>query len=79
MFLAGLFGRNGYYSYLCSVFFIVLDLRLTISEYSGTPFFLPFSKLLGVFLHLKNECFHSFYSYRGVVHQIIMPKSNDFD
>ena len=42
MFLAGLFGWNGYYSYLCSVFFIVLDLRLTISEYSGTPFFFAF-------------------------------------
>ena len=25
--------------YLCNVFFIVLDLRLTRSEYSGTPFF----------------------------------------
>ena len=25
--------------YLCTVFFIVLDLRLTRLEYSGTPFF----------------------------------------
>ena len=27
-------------SYLCIVFFIVLDLRLTRLEYSGTPFFI---------------------------------------
>jgi len=29
-------------SYICNVFFIVLDLRLTILEYSGTPFFMPY-------------------------------------
>ena len=28
--------------YLCSVFFIVLDLRLTRLEYGGTPFFIVF-------------------------------------
>ena len=38
------------YSYLCNVFFIVLDLRLTKVEYSGTPFFMPF--LIG-FLRLR--------------------------
>ena len=30
--------------YLCIVFFIVLDLRLTRLGYSGIPFFLPFSQ-----------------------------------
>ena len=29
--------------YLCNVFFIVLDLRLTRLGYSGIPFFLPFT------------------------------------
>ena len=33
---------NLIYFYFCSVFFIVLDLRLTKVEYSGTPFFMPF-------------------------------------
>ena len=27
--------------YLCNVFFIVLDLRLTRLEYGGTPFLCP--------------------------------------
>ena len=27
------------YSYLCNVFFIVLDLRLTRLDYGGSPFF----------------------------------------
>ena len=30
------------YTYICNVFFIVLDLRLTRSGYRGIPFFLPF-------------------------------------
>ena len=33
-------------SYICNVFFIVLDLRLTILEYSGTPFFMLYAVLL---------------------------------
>ncbi len=33
-------------SYLCNVFFIVLDLRLTRLVYGGTPFF--FALFLGV-------------------------------
>ena len=32
------FGQYGKSQYLCTVFFIVLDLRLTRLEYSGTPF-----------------------------------------
>ncbi len=32
------FARSGKSQYLCTVFFIVLDLRLTRLEYSGTPF-----------------------------------------
>ena len=31
-------------SYLCNVFFIVLDLRLTRLGYSGIPFFFPFRR-----------------------------------
>ena len=38
------FGSMGFNAYLCIVFFIVLDLRLTRLEYSGTPFFMPLSK-----------------------------------
>ena len=30
------------YTYICNVFFIVLDLRLTRLGYSGIPFFCPF-------------------------------------
>jgi len=30
------------YTYICNVFFIVLDLRLTRSGYRGIPFFCPF-------------------------------------
>ena len=30
-------------TYLCNVFFIVLDLRLTRLGYSGIPFFLPYT------------------------------------
>ena len=33
------FGRCKKSQYLCTVFFIVLDLRLTRLEYGGTPFF----------------------------------------
>ena len=35
--------------YLCNVFFIVLDLRLTKLEYSGTPFF------ISVFSHQRRK------------------------
>ena len=38
VFLGG-FARK---SYLCNVFFIVLDLRLTRLGYSGIPFFVPY-------------------------------------
>ena len=31
--------------YLCNVFFIVLDLRLTRLGYSGIPFFCPFAEI----------------------------------
>ena len=31
--------------YLCIVFFIVLDLRLTRLGYSGIPFFCPYAKM----------------------------------
>ncbi|CDA93874.1 unknown [Prevotella sp. CAG:1320] len=31
------------YSYLCNVFFIVLDLRLTRLDYGGSPFFMSLS------------------------------------
>ncbi|SES96173.1 hypothetical protein SAMN04487825_10980 [Prevotella sp. kh1p2] len=36
--------NNEIYSYLCNVFFIVLDLRLTRLEYGGTPFLMPVSQ-----------------------------------
>jgi len=39
-------------SYLCNVFFIVLDLRLTRLVYGGTPFFLPLSLVFMRFLLL---------------------------
>ena len=38
-----IFGSMGFNAYLCIVFFIVLDLRLTRLEYSGTPFFVSVS------------------------------------
>ena len=39
VFFNELFGGIVIKAYLCIVFFIVLDLRLTRLEYSGTPFF----------------------------------------
>ena len=45
-----MFGISIHTAYLCNVFFIVLDLRLTRSEYSGTPFFVSWSKVCsGIF------------------------------
>ena len=41
MFFVEIFGDMVIKPYLCIVFFIVLDLRLTRLEYSGTPFFVP--------------------------------------
>ena len=40
-------------AYLCRVFFIVLDLRLTRLGYGGTPFFLPFSARKWRKFHLR--------------------------
>ena len=36
------------YPYLCIVFFIVLDLRLTRLGYSGIPFFVPFCEVVEI-------------------------------
>ena len=41
--------------YLCNVFFIVLDLRLTKVEYSGTPFFLPNLNISSIKQHNPKE------------------------
>ena len=43
VFFTLIFGSMGFNAYLCIVFFIVLDLRLTRLEYSGTPFFVSVS------------------------------------
>ena len=41
--------------YLCIVFFIVLDLRLTRLEYSGTPFFVLIYKILKIKPNFKQK------------------------
>ena len=52
-------------SYICNVFFIVLDLRLTRLVYGGTPFFLPFSWVfLIILLLLPSSC----NNYESIIH-----------
>ena len=63
--------RRGGRSYLCNVFFIVLDLRLTRLGYSGIPFFFAlfggeetlegtFLQVYLLFLPQKGEVFPKF-------------------
>ena len=54
-----LYKANGYILYFCTVFFIVLDLRLSRLGYGGSPFFMPLSENLQLFssilLSLRHE------------------------
>ncbi len=50
-----MFGWNGEKTYICSVFFIVLDLRLTKVGVRRDSFFLHLSKVTDTFRQLTHE------------------------